>query len=120
MQRAGRDAVLMDTYTPAYAKPIYKRKKEKVQKIKLQDTKVCYVTGRTDGLHKHHIFEGVHRKLSEKYGLCVYLRPEWHTGDHGVHFNKTLDMELKQLAQREFEKVFSKDEFIKIFGRSYL
>jgi hypothetical protein len=108
-------------YTPAYPKSTYKRQREKVQKIKLQDTKECYVTGRTDGLHKHHIFEGVHRKSSEKYGLCVYLRPEWHNmSDNGVHFNKALDLELKQYAQTEFEKVYSREEFIHTFGRSYL
>ncbi len=105
--------------TPLLKQPTKKRKTEKVQKIILQDTKTCYVTGRTDGLHKHHIFEGVHRKLSDKYGLCVYLRPEWHTGDHGVHFNKSLDLKLKQLAQRGFIKVYGYARWMKEFGRDY-
>lgn len=105
-----------------YPKPIYGRKRTKVQRIRLQDTKECYVTGRTDGLHKHHIYEGNGRRgVSEKYGLSVWLRPEWHNmSDYGVHFNPTLDLQLKQEAQRRFEAVFSRDEFIRLIGRSYL
>ena len=40
--------------------------------------------------------------------------------DAGVHFNKALDNELKQIAQREFEDTYGHDAFIKIFGRNYL
>jgi len=33
----------------------------------LQEKKECYVTGRTYGLHKHHVFEGTaNRKKSDK------------------------------------------------------
>lgn len=108
-------------YIPAFAKPNYKRQKTKLQKIKLQDTKECYVTHRTDGLHKHHIFYGNKRQLSEKYGLYVWLRPEHHNmSNEGVHFNPTLDRELKQLAQREFIKVYGMKQWMKEFGRDYL
>lgn len=90
--------------------------------IKLQNCKECYVTQRTDGLQKHHIIYGTaNRKKSDKYGLTVWLRPEFHTGEMGVHGgNKTLDLKLKQLAQREFEKVYGHDEWMKVFGRNYL
>lgn len=37
----------------------------------MQDEKVCYITGRTDHLHKHHIFGGGRRKISEKWGLWI-------------------------------------------------
>jgi hypothetical protein len=40
--------------------------------------------------------------------------------DHGVHFNKPLDTQLKQIAQREFEDTYGHDEFIRIFGKNYL
>lgn len=76
----------------------------------------------TDGLQKHHIVYGTaNRKKSDKYGLTVWLIPEYHTGQYGVHGgNKALDLELKQLAQREFEKVYSHDEWMIVFGRNYL
>jgi len=93
-----------------------------MKRIKLQKSKECYVTQRTDGLQKHHIIYGTgNRKKSDKYGLTVWLRPEYHTGEYGVHSgNKALDLELKQLAQREFEKVYGHDEWMKVFGRNYL
>lgn len=50
----------------------------------------------------------------------------WLCGPHhnlstaGVHFNKKLDEELKQYAQREFEKVYGHDKFMEVFNRNYL
>ena len=41
--------------------------------------------------------------------------------DVGVHFNKELDLELKQLAQREWQKRNgSVEDFRRTFGKSYL
>ena len=103
-------------------KPKYKKRKpDPVQKIQLQDKKECWVTGQTTGLHKHHIYGGARRKLSEKYGLYVYLTPYWHNASNdGVHFDYEFDMKLKTLAQTEFEKVYSRDKFMELFGRNYL
>ncbi len=89
----------------------------------LQDIKECIVTGDTYNLHNHHVLYGTgRRKLSEKYGYVVWLRGDWHNLDiHGVHFNKELDTRLKILAQEHFEANHgSRDDFIKVFGRSYL
>lgn len=98
-----------------------KKQKPKVTMIHLQDKKECYITHRTDGLHKHHIFGGPLRKWSELYGLYVWLRPEWHNmSDYGVHFNPELDSELKQLAQEKFEQVYNRSEFVQVFGKNYL
>ena len=38
----------------------------------------------------------------------------------GVHFNKKLDLELKQMTQKKFMEVYPEIDFIKIFGKSYL
>lgn len=90
----------------------------------IQDTKECYVTGSTYNLHEHHIFFGTSlRRLSEKYGLKIWLRPELHnmTND-GIHFNHDFDMEIKQMAQDKAMEHYgwSTEDFIKIFGRNYL
>lgn len=105
-----------------FPKPKHKkRKSEKVQKIKLQNEKKCFITGSTTNLHKHHIYGGAMRKLSERYGLYVWLRADWHNGsDYGVHFNLDLDKRLKETGQCEFEKVYSRDKFMELFGRNYL
>lgn len=87
----------------------------------LQSEKRCFVTGRTYGLHKHHIYGGPNRRISEKCGFFVYLIPELHnTSNKGVHFNKDFDMYLKKSCQTEFEKIYTRDEFMVLIGRSYL
>jgi hypothetical protein len=105
-----------------FPKPKHQRpKSEKIQKIKMQERRECWVSKRTDGLQLHHVIHGNgKRKLSDKYGLTVWLRPEWHTGNQGVHFNPVLDMELKQEAQRRFEQVYGHEKWMAEFGRDYL
>lgn len=87
----------------------------------IQSNKECYITGSTYNLHKHHIFGGANRRLSEKCGLWVWLRADWHNmSNYGVHFNKSLDIKLKIIAQRKFCEVYPKLNFVKIFGKNYL
>lgn len=89
----------------------------------IQTEKECFFTGETYDLHKHHIFFGnPGRKLSEKYGLTVYLVPYWHTtGPQAVHNCRKTDLILKQAAQKAFERVHgTREDFMKIFGRNYL
>ena len=90
----------------------------------IQNKKECYITRSTYNIHKHHIFEGTaNRKLSEKYGLWIYLRADWHNlSNYGVHFNKELDIKLKKVAQKRWQEYYkkTKEDFIKIFGKSYL
>lgn len=88
----------------------------------IQKEKECYLTGSINNLHCHHIFGGANRKLSEKYGLKVWLRADWHNmSNYGVHFNKNLDLELKRVGQLAFESRFgTREDFRRIFGKSYL
>lgn len=89
----------------------------------LQNRKQCYFTECTYDLHVHHVYGGHNRKLSEKYGLKVWLRADLHNmSDRGVHFNKELDQRLKQEAQRVAMNHYgwSIKDFITIFGRNYL
>lgn len=93
----------------------------KLSKSIMQSDKRCYVTGRTDGLHRHHIFYGPNRKNSEKYGCWVYLIGELHNlSNRGVHFNREFDLALKQECQRRFEALHGHELFMKIFGKNYL
>jgi hypothetical protein len=87
----------------------------------IQTEKECYVTGSTYNLHRHHIYGGSNRKKSEQNGLWVWLRADWHNmSDYGVHFNKKLDTELKQLGQSKFEETPPREKFMSLIGRSYL
>lgn len=83
----------------------------------------CFFTGLDkEYCETHHIFFGRGlRKLSEKYGMKVYLSPECHRGSRiGVHHNRKNNLTIKRYAQHEFEKTHTREEFIKIFGKSYL
>jgi hypothetical protein len=90
----------------------------------IQNSKQCYITGATDNIHEHHIFFGSgKRKLSEKYGLKIWLRADWHNmADYGVHFDKELDLQIKQMAQRKAMQHYewTVEDFIGIFGKSYI
>lgn len=87
----------------------------------IQDKKECLFCHSTSNLHKHHIFFGsANRKLSEKYGCWCWLCVRHHTSDDGVHFNRPLDLMLKEYCQQEFEKLHSHEEFMKIFGKNYI
>lgn len=90
----------------------------------ISNEKRCIVCQDTRDLHRHHIFFGTaNRRLSEKHGCWVYLCPRHHNmSDQGVHFNKTLDLILKQQCQRVLENKlgWTREKMIEVFGRSYL
>lgn len=88
----------------------------------IQEHKECYVCGRTEPLHLHHIFGGTaNRKKSDQYGLTMWLCPEHHTGPTGVHWNPEMMDCFHMMAQKKFEEqVGDRDFFRHEFGRSYL
>lgn len=71
---------------------------------------------------EHHVIFGTaNRRLSEKYGLKVYLCLQHHEiGPMAVHNNHDLAELLQIGAQKEFEKRHSHEEWMRIFGRNYL
>lgn len=90
----------------------------------IQNEKVCYVCGTTVWLEEHHIFEGTaNRKLSEKYGLKIYLCHKHHNEvPDGIHFDKWLRDRIKKESQQKFMEYYNKttEDFIKIFGKNYI
>ncbi len=78
---------------------------------------------RFEGSHKHHIFGGANRKLSEQDGLFIYLTPEMHNmSDAGIHFNTAFMDYAHVVGQRTWQEYYkkTKEDFIKRYGRSYL
>ncbi|MCI6731855.1 MAG: hypothetical protein MR487_05985 [Lachnospiraceae bacterium] len=84
----------------------------------------CFYCGAICQTEEHHIFYGTaNRRLSEKYGLKVYLCIRHHrVYPESVHGgNRDLDRILKEAGQKAFEKRFgNREEFRKIFGKNYL
>ena len=81
----------------------------------------CYFTGAAP-VERHHIFGGSNRKNSEKYGFVIPLRPDLHpNGVNAGKHAKEVDTYLKKMAQEYFEEHYgTREEFRKIFGKSYL
>jgi len=83
------------------------------------DEHICYISGACFNLDKHHIYHGsANRKLAERYGCWCWLRHDIHMKLHDE--DKTLDRKLQEECQRKFEETHTREEFRKIFGKSYL
>lgn len=83
--------------------------------------KECWVCGRTQDLHTHHIFAGYsRRKISEKRGFKVCLCHQHH-GECHKHSNSGISLKLKRMCQEYYEGHYgSREDFIREFGRSVL
>ena len=89
----------------------------------IQNEKQCYICGTQLNLECHHVFSGTaNRRLSEKYGLKVWLCLKHHNTKNGAQQNNDMALVLKKIAQAEAMKLYSwsKEDFIKIFGRNYI
>ena len=98
------------------------KKRKRVPSL-ISSKQECYVCKKLWNLHMHHIFYGAGRRsLSDQYGCWVYLCAYHHNmSDEGVHFNKERDLRLKRECQEEWEKQYgSREDFIRVFGKSYL
>lgn len=88
--------------------------------IVIADMDWCYLCGRPRECI-HHIYTGTaNRKISDKHGFILPLCNEHHTGKDGIHFDRELDQRVRRTCQRRYEETHSREEFIKLIGRSYL
>lgn len=75
-------------------------------------------------LQEHHVIFGRGlKKLSEHYGLKVYLCLQHHTYDGGseaVHRNNKIRRYMDEEAQRAFEKTYPHLVFMDVFGKNVL
>ena len=92
-----------------------------MKSIMQEDKDICYLCkGRATEEH-HCIYGTANRKLSEKYGLKIYLCPYCHRiSKLAVHKNYFTDIKLKQEAQHRFNEVYPNLNFLQIFGKNYL
>lgn len=102
--------------------------------------KTCYLCAKLHDdytekprLEAHHVIFNAHnRKLSDKYGLIIYLCPAHHTGTNlsasdnyelckeAVHINPVTREMTCKAAQMAFITQYPDEDFVKIFGRNYL
>ena len=111
--------------------PVRKRGKAHARHSILQtdaDRRRCWLCMRMHdysektSLHKHHVYEGTAlRRISEAEGFFVWLCPQHHEfGEKAVHRNHETSLQVQRQMQAEFEKRHTREEFIRLIGRSYL
>lgn len=87
----------------------------------MQKEKRCYLCGRQFGLERHHVMAGVaNRKISDKYGIWVYLCHNCHTGVDGAQYSREKGDALKREAQEAFEALYSHEKWMDLFRKNYL
>ena len=82
----------------------------------------CCVCGTRMGIHIHEVYYGTaNRKKSIENGFCVGLCGKHHNlSKEGVHFNKRLDLQLKQAYEIAYLRDHTMEEFIALIGKNYL
>lgn len=102
------------------------KKRRKIHRASiLQKEKYCYLCEKEDkvittGLHRHHIFGGIRRNLSEEYGMTVWLCPSHHLfGPAAVHSNTEVRQRLQAEGEEAFSIKYPDKDFLTIFGKNY-
>lgn len=87
----------------------------------MQSEKRCYLCGRVNYLERHHVMSGTaNRKLSEKYGLWVWLCHDCHTGTQGAQYDPVKNFHLRAEAQSAFESLYGHDMWMRTFYKNYI
>ena len=93
----------------------------KAMKSIMQTDRACYLCGRVTGLEIHHVMAGTaNKKLSDTYGLCVWLCHNCHTGRDGAQYNPEKNLRLKRDAQVAFQKYYGHKVWMQMFRKNYL
>lgn len=109
---------------------IKKEKKEKVTEIKKRSNKLAKIERQRDKdltksgiceycgnyskrLDPHEIYGGSNRKRSIKHKFVKLICPRCHSNEEIIN-------QLRIDTQKEFEKTHTREEFIKIIGKSYI
>ncbi len=114
-----------------FPKPRHKKKRRSHPKSILQNKEegTCYLCilleqnySRRQIREEHHIFYSkCQRRLSEQYGLKVYLCLRHHReGNEAVHNNRKIRRLLEAKGQQAFEALYGRERFLEIFGEDYL
>ena len=85
--------------------------------MKREKKETCFLCGKGGHLEEHHIFNGSNRKKSTKYNYIIDVCQTCH---RQIHKDADLRKDLKAIYQKLFEEQSTRDDFRRIFGKSYL
>lgn len=105
-----------------------KRRKKHPPSIVRQEPGTCYLCVRLHGnyvqhraLHKHHVYDGPNKPISEEHGFWVYVCWRHHTyGKEAAHEQIDSLRIMQEDVQREYEKTHTRQQFMALIGRNYL
>lgn len=106
-----------------------KRRKQHKKSILQEKDGTCYLCRKLYGnyqrypsVHKHHVYPGVLRSVSEREGFIVYLCPEHHNmSPESVHADQRLMREIQMDCQKKYEETHTRQQFRDLmYNRSYL
>ena len=82
----------------------------------------CELCGRYGEVHRHHVFPGSLRSVSERWGAVAILCVECHEGNHGVHRNRQMAEALKAETQKRIMRAenWNMAQWRIEFGKSYI
>lgn len=104
-----------------------KRKQHKKSILQHKDGR-CYLCVLLEGnsrvypiTHKHHIYGGPLRSISEAEGFTVDLCVRHHEfAKEAVHENHENLRLLQRICQRKYEETHTRQQFMDLIGRNYL
>ena len=80
----------------------------------------CFICGKFP-VECHHIFPGSRRKNADDLDLVVFLCHEHHNSPgYSAHYNKEFADYLKAMAQAQFEKEHSHEEWMSVMKKNYI
>ena len=83
----------------------------------LQKNRECFYCGAVENLDRHEFLSGSNRRNAAYHGLWVYVCRLCHSK---IQNNATAMDSGRRMSQAVFEDLHGHDEYMKIFGRSYL
>lgn len=87
----------------------------------LKNLDKCFFCGRPAECIHEVYFGTANRKISIENGFCAGLCHQEHNlSSRSVHNDREMDLELKKAYQKEYEKTHTRNQFIKLIGKSYL
>lgn len=109
---------------------VVRKKKRKSHKKSILHCKdgTCYLCMKLDGYygkhpftHKHHIYNGPNRQISEQEGFTADLCLKHHEdGPEAVHNNHENMRILQRDCQSVYEETHTRQQFMELIGRNYL
>lgn len=99
------------------SKKLAKAEKNRFSILQEEDEK-CFICNRQlKKLDKHEALGGANRQKSIQHGLVYYLCRKCH---QKADLDKNTRNKLQNYAKKQFIKIYSKEKFLKEFGKNYI